>query len=48
VRGEWVDPARWRDALGMPLEEEELGTIDWIAVEASLNARRLLAPTQAA
>jgi len=43
VRREWIDPARWREVLGVPLEEEELETIDWIAVEEGLNARALLA-----
>jgi putative transposase len=48
VRGDWVDPVHWRDVLGMPLDEEELGIIDWIAVEEGLNARRTLAPLHAA
>ncbi len=43
VRREWVDPARWKEVLGVPLAEEELETIDWIAVEEGLNARSLLA-----
>jgi hypothetical protein len=43
VRREWVDPARWKAVLGVPLAEEELETIDWIAVEEGLNARSLLA-----
>jgi len=48
VRGEWVDPARWREVLGVPLEEPELETIVWIAVEAGLNARGMLVSPQAA
>lgn len=48
VRREWVDPARWREVLGVPLDEEELGLIDWVTVEEGLNARTLLVPLSAA
>jgi putative transposase len=39
VRSGWVEPSEWRKVLGVPLEEEELATISWIAVEEGLNAR---------
>ena len=43
VRSEWVDPATWREALGIALTDEELGTVEWASVEDGLNARLLLA-----
>jgi len=43
VRAEWVDPARWREVLGMPLEVEEALTVKWVAVEQALQSRSLLA-----
>ena len=42
MRSEWVDHARWREVLGVPLSEEERETVDWIAHEELLNARMLL------
>jgi putative transposase len=45
VRSEWVDPATWREALGIALTDEELGTVEWASVEDGLNARLLLAAT---
>lgn len=42
VRSEWVDPAHWREVLGTPMDEEDLETIDWIAIEEELNARTQL------
>jgi putative transposase len=45
VRSEWVDPASWREALGIALTDEELGTVEWASVEDGLNARLLLAAT---
>ncbi len=43
VRGEWVDSSEWKRSLGVPLSEEEMGTVGWIALEQGLNARTLLA-----
>ena len=48
VRTGWVDPERWREVLGVALSEEELGTIDWIAVDAGIEARKQLAVSSAA
>jgi hypothetical protein len=48
VRSDRVDPARWREVLGAPLGEEDLATIDWIAVEEGLNARNQRAVVAAA
>jgi len=48
VRSDRVDPARWREVLGAPLGEEDLATIDWIAVEEGLNARHQRAVVVAA
>ncbi|MEY3027569.1 MAG: hypothetical protein RLZZ238_2466 [Planctomycetota bacterium] len=43
VRRQWVDPGDWRACLGVPLEEEELETVGWVAVEEERRARALLA-----
>jgi putative transposase len=44
VRSEWIEPEEWRKALGAELTEEELASVDWIAVEEGMNARTLLTP----
>ena len=42
VRGGWIDSSLWRERLGVPLKEEERQSIEWIAIEEGINARRLL------
>jgi putative transposase len=48
VRSQRVEPERWREVLRTPLREEELGTIDWVAVEEGLKARAALRGDRAA